>query len=172
MNEDLASNEAFTKVHFDFEHLPYLTNPRNQLKMRAVALGMIQLPPDEGYTFTHSHAQQEEVYIVIEGQGTMLIDGELIAIGRGDLVRVSPSARRALKAATEAVLFVICVGGVASGYPKNPGSRYSIDDGTPYYDDIPSWYHGRPDVVERNAKLKERMLKAQAKRQQQDKPAG
>ena len=78
-NEDLANNEAFTKVHFDFEHLPYLTNPRSQLKTHAVALGLIQLPPGEGYTFTHSHAQQEEVYIVIEGQGTMLIDGELIA---------------------------------------------------------------------------------------------
>lgn len=167
MNKDRQSHESFTKAHSDFEGLPYLTSPRRQLNLHAVGIGLIQLPPDEGYTFTHSHAEQEEVYIVIEGQGTMLIDGELVPIERGDLVRVSPQARRALKAAPETALFVICVGAIAAGYPKNPQARYTIDDGTPHYDDIPPWYQGREDIAQRNARLKARMLKSQAKRENQ-----
>lgn len=79
-------------------------------------------------------------------------------------MRVSPAAKRALKAAEDTALFAICAGGVAAGYPKQPNSRYLIDDGIPHYDDIPPWYHGNPEVMERNAQLKERMLKAQLKR--------
>ncbi|WP_371357392.1 cupin domain-containing protein [Hydrocoleum sp. CS-953] len=132
-------------------------------------MGLINLPPNEGYTFTHSHAEQEEVYIVVSGKGFILIDGELIEIQRGDLVRVSPRAKRAIKAAQETDLFVICAGGVTQGYPQNSNSRYLIDDGIPDYDDIPPWYQDNPDIIAKNYVLKERMLKAQAKRKQQKK---
>jgi hypothetical protein len=49
--------------------LPQLTNPWRQLNLQGVALGLIRLPAGDGYTFTHSHAEQEEVYIVVEGKG-------------------------------------------------------------------------------------------------------
>jgi len=164
MNQEPTCDSPFTKAHFDFDHLPYLTSPWQQLNLRGVALGLIRLPPNEGYTFTHSHAEQEEVYVVIEGKGLMLVDEELLSLERGDIVRVSPAARRALKAAEDNSLFAICAGGVAAGYPKQPNSRYLIDDGSPHYDDTPPWYKGNPEIMKRNAQLKERMLKAQAKR--------
>jgi hypothetical protein len=150
--------KGYTKCHFDFTNLPWLTSPRRQLELHSVALGIISLPPNEGYTFTHSHRQQEEVYIVVEGDGQILIDGELIELQRGDAVRVSPNSKRALKA-NIAGLLVICAGGITEGYPKNPNSRYQIDDGIPDYDDIPPWYEGRSDVISRNEQLKKRMTK-------------
>ncbi len=154
----------YTKCHFDFDSLPWLTSPRHQLELQSVALGLIKLPPDEGYTFTHRHREQEEVYLVMEGSGLILVDDELLELTKGDAVRVSPVARRALKAHGEGLL-VVCAGGVASGYPHNPNSRYMIDDGIPDYDDIPPWYEGNPEVAERNARLKERMEKTQAKKE-------
>lgn len=160
-------NQNFTKASFDFDSLPYLTNPYRKLNLQSVGIGLINLPPNEGYTFTHSHAEQEEVYIVVSGKGVILIDGELIEVQRGDLVRVSPTAKRAIKADQETDLFVICAGGVTQGYPQNSNSRYLIDDGIPDYDDIPPWYQDNPDIIAKNAVLKERMLKAQAKRKQQ-----
>ena len=78
-------------------------------------------------------------------------------------MRVSPAARRALKAHGDGLL-VVCAGGVAYGYPHDPNSRYMIDDGIPDYDDIPPWYAGNPLVAERNARLKERMEKTQARK--------
>ncbi len=153
----------YSKTHFDFDHLPWLTSPRKQLGLEAVALGLIRIPAGEGYTFTHTHREQEEVYIVIEGSGVIAVDNELIELTRGDLVRVSAAARRALKAHDHG-LFVICTGGVPMGFPKNPNSRYMIDDGIPHYDDIPAWYRGREDVAEKNKSLQERMEKARRRR--------
>ncbi|WP_088891477.1 cupin domain-containing protein [Leptolyngbya ohadii] len=165
---DASSGDSpFTKVHYDFSQLPLHVSPWRQLQLRGVALGLIHLPPGEGYTFTHSHTAQEEVYAVIEGQGLLVVDGELIPLERGDLVRVSPQARRALRAADQTALLIFCAGGVAEGYPKTANARYLIDDGIPHYEDIPPWYAGDRAVEERNAQLKARMLKSQAKRQSQ-----
>lgn len=155
----------YTKEHFDFDNLPWLTSPRKQLDLEAVALGLIRLPANEGYTFTHTHREQEEVYMVIEGSGVIAVNDELIEICRGDFIRVSPASRRALKAHGDG-LFVICAGGVPMGFPKNPDSRYMIDDGVPDYDDIPPWYRGREEIRQKNSMLKERMRKSREKRKE------
>jgi Cupin domain len=145
----------YSKYHFDFATLPWLTSPRKQLDLQGVAIGLINLPSNQGYTFTHRHRRQEEVYLVIEGNGVLFVDGELLDLTRGDAVRVAPQARRALKAG-ELGLLVCCAGGVAEGYPKNPNSRYLIDDGIADYDDIPPWYQGDEEVRRRNHELKKR----------------
>ncbi len=160
--------DIFKKVHFDFETLPALKSPRHELGLTGAALGLIRLPAGEGYTFTHSHDRQEEVYLVIEGKGEMVINGEIVSLTRGDAVRVSPSAHRALRAAGEALL-VVCAGGVPMGYPKNPGARYLIDDGIPHYDEVPPWYAGDEEVVFRNRKLKERMERSRKRREERSK---
>jgi hypothetical protein len=158
-----SMSNSYTKAHFDFATLPWLTSPRKQLDLKGVALGLIRIPPDEGYTFTHTHREQEEVYIVIEGSGVIAVNDDIVEISPGDLVRVSPESRRALKAHGQGLL-VICAGGIPMGYPRNPDSRYMIDDGVPDYDDIPEWYRGRADIIDKNQTLKERMLKARHKK--------
>jgi len=155
--------ENYTRCHFDFDTLPWLTSPRHQLELQAVALGLINLPPNEGYTFTHCHRKQEEVYMVIKGGGLLQVDDELLQLSPGDFVRVSPQASRALKADAGG-LFVICCGGVPQGYPRNPRARYLIDDGIPNYQDIPSWFKGDQKVIEKNALLHKRFLKSREKK--------
>ncbi|WP_136806006.1 cupin domain-containing protein [Desulfosediminicola flagellatus] len=159
--------DAYTIAHFDFDNLPWLTSPRNALQLQGVALGFIKIPPEDGYTFTHTHREQEEVYIVIEGSGTIAINDELLDLTPGDVIRVSPNAKRALKAGGDG-LFAICAGAVPAGFPKNPQSRYMIDDGVPDYDDIPPWHRDKREVVEKNMILKQRMLKSQLKRKKRN----
>ncbi len=159
--------EGYSKAHFDFETIPWLVSPNRLLKLQGVALGLLRFPPQAGYSFTHQHKQQEEVYIVIEGSGSILINEEVIPLERGDIVRVSPEAKRALKANQEG-MFVICAGAVAPGDPRDNNPRCLIDDGIPNYDDIPPWYRDNPEVRERNQVLKERMQRSQASPQQED----
>lgn len=166
MNEKSKPEDTFTKAHFDFDKLPCLSNPWRKLNLHSVSLGLIKLPPSEGYTFTHHHVKQEEIYIVVEGKGQILLNNELVDIERGDIVRVSPPTKRALKADSEASLFVICTGGVTEGYPQSANARYLIDDGVPDYDDIPVWYKNNPDIVSRNNQLKTRMQKSKQNREQ------
>jgi quercetin dioxygenase-like cupin family protein len=156
--------ENYTKAHFDFDEIKWLLSPRKKLGLSGVALGIISLPPGEGYSFTHSHREQEEVYVVTGGNGLILIDNETMSISRGDIIRVSPGARRALKAGDQGV-FIVCAGGTVKGYPHNPRARYLIDDGIPYYDDIPPWYEGRVDIQERNRELKKRFEKSKKRRE-------
>ncbi len=156
----------YHKAHFDWDQLPPLTSPRRQLGLTGVALGLINLPPGEGYTFTHSHREQEEVYMVLAGGGTLLVDGEAVPLAPGDMVRVDPASKRALHNGGSEPLRIICAGGVPAGYPKDPGARYLIDDGVPDYDDLPPWCAGDPEVAQRNAELKARYLRTLAKRKE------
>ena len=160
----------FNKAHFDWGALPPLTSPRRQLGLTGVALGLINLPPHEGYTFTHTHREQEEVYMVLEGAGRLLIDGEELALAAGDIIRVDPAGRRALKNDGDTPLRIICAGAVPAGYPKHPESRYLIDDGVPDYDDIPPWYAGNAEVTARNAELKQRYERSLARRKNRERP--
>jgi len=155
--------ENYTKFHYDFDTLPWLTSPRKQLDLQGVALGMINLPPNDGYTFTHSHRKQEEVYIVIKGSGKILLDDQLLELVEGDIVRVSPETKRALKADSDG-MFIICSGAIPQGYPVNSNARYLIDDGIPHYDDIPVWYRGDSKVAEKNRRLQQRMRRTGKKK--------
>jgi mannose-6-phosphate isomerase-like protein (cupin superfamily) len=157
-------SERFTKVHFDFDALPALTTPWRKLGATGVALGLIRLEPGKGYTFTHEHREQEEVYVVLAGTGTLLVDGELLPLERGDAIRVAPAARRALRAAPDATLLVLCAGAVPAGYPRDPEARYLIDDGIPHYDDVPPWCAGDAEVLKKNAELAERMRRSAERR--------
>lgn len=155
---------SYTKAHFDFEALPPLTSPRRTLGLEAVALGLIRLPAGEGTPFTHHHERQEEVYVVVAGSGELLVDGEIVPLEAGDVVRVAAPARRALRAGDRS-LFVLCCGAVPAGYPREANARYLIDDGVPHYDDVPPWCANDPDVRSRNAALKERMERARRRRE-------
>ncbi len=159
-----SESASFSVAHFDFESLPPLTSPWRRLGATAVGLGLIRLPAGQGYTFTHSHARQEELYVVVEGAGRILLDGKELPLSRGDVVRVAPTVRRALRAADDASLFVVCAGAVPVGYPENACSRYLIDDGVPHYEDVPPWYAGDPAVAARNAELRARMERSAQKR--------
>ena len=156
----------YAKAHFDWANLPPLTSPRHLLGLSGVALGLINLPPGQGYTFTHHHREQEEVYIVLAGSGQLLVDDELVPLAAGDIIRVAPAAQRALNNDGDTPLQVICAGGVPAGYPKQATSRYLIDDGVPDYDDLPPWCRDDAEVAANNRRLKERYLRSLAKRRE------
>ena len=44
----------------------------------------------------HRHQRQEEVYFVLEGTLTLVVEGEEQSVERGELVRVAPEVRRQL----------------------------------------------------------------------------
>lgn len=51
--------------------------------------------------FAHVHDDAEEVYVVIGGSGTIVLDDETVAIRRLDAVRVAPAVSRTLAAGDE-----------------------------------------------------------------------
>jgi mannose-6-phosphate isomerase-like protein (cupin superfamily) len=154
----------YTKVHYDLDDLPLWVHPlRRELELRRVAVGLIRVPRGQGYSFLHRHREQEEVYVVLGGTGLIRVEDQDIPLGAGDLVRVSPSAFRALKADEDSDLVVLCTGGVTGGYPKDPETRVLIDDGIPDFDHLPPWYEGNEKVRALNQKLKREYESRQAR---------
>jgi len=58
--------------------------------------------------FVHSHKLNEEIYIVISGKGEFKVNDEEFAIQEGSVIRVAPSAERAIKAGDENLVY-ICI---------------------------------------------------------------
>ena len=80
---DLQTRERFVKL-------------RSQLGVTSFGLNLIVLRPGQRGRI-HRHRHQEEVYLVLEGELTLIIDGEeRPALRRGEAVRVAPELRRQL----------------------------------------------------------------------------
>jgi mannose-6-phosphate isomerase-like protein (cupin superfamily) len=45
----------------------------------------------------HSHAGSEQVYVIVSGEGTMLIEGEEQTVGPGDTVFIPPGSKHAIR---------------------------------------------------------------------------
>ena len=68
---------------------------RRQLGVSSFGMNQITLAPGERSRI-HRHARQEEVYLVLEGRLTVLVEGEDNELARGELMRVAPAVRRQL----------------------------------------------------------------------------
>jgi mannose-6-phosphate isomerase-like protein (cupin superfamily) len=68
---------------------------RRELGVSSFGMNQIVLEPRQRGRI-HRHGQQEEVYVVLDGTLTLLVEGEEHVLERGELVRVGPSVRRQL----------------------------------------------------------------------------
>ncbi len=68
---------------------------RRQLGVSSFGLNQIVLQPGQRGRI-HRHQRQEEVYVVLEGRLTLLLEGEESELGHGELIRVAPNVRRQL----------------------------------------------------------------------------
>lgn len=59
----------------------------------------------------HRHRRQEEVYLVLEGTLSLLVEGEERALEVGEVARIAPGVRRQLANPGSARCAVLCVGG-------------------------------------------------------------
>jgi mannose-6-phosphate isomerase-like protein (cupin superfamily) len=83
---------------------------RRELGVRSFGLNLIVLQPGERGR-VHAHERQEEVYLVLEGTLTLVLEDGEHALGREQLARVGPSVRRQLVNAGPQRLVLLALGG-------------------------------------------------------------
>ncbi len=94
----------------------------DQIGLTGAEVSINNLPAGVGVPFVHSHKQNEEIYIVISGKGHAVIDGETIDLVQGDIVRVSPAAKRQFSAYEDSAICFACIqvkAGSLEGYTAN-----------------------------------------------------
>lgn len=67
------------------------------------------LPAGASVPFVHSHKQNEEIYIILEGRGSMTVDGESVELSANDYLRVSPAGKRQIFAAKDSGIKYVCI---------------------------------------------------------------
>lgn len=79
------------------------------LSLTGAKVSINSLPAGAGIPFVHSHKNNEEIYGVISGKGTVTIDDETIEIVAGDWLKISPAAKRQFFAASDSDITYICI---------------------------------------------------------------
>ena len=90
-----------------------LTAPRSELHdvlaLTGAEISCNTFPAGVSVPFVHSHKNNEEIYIILEGTGKLSIDGEEVDIKQGDCFRIAPRAERCISASDDSPLRFICI---------------------------------------------------------------
>ena len=81
----------------------------DKLGLTGAEISINTLPAGASVPFVHSHKNNEEIYGVITGKGTVIIDGDTVEITAGDWLKISPSAKRQFFAASDSSITYICI---------------------------------------------------------------
>lgn len=66
----------------------------HEMTNQYIGLTVNALEPGEEAGYWHTHSQVEELYVFLAGRGQMGLDGNLVEVSAGDVVRVSPEVWR------------------------------------------------------------------------------
>ncbi len=89
---------------------PYDKGVGQALGVRAFGIYQIELPPG-AETVRHNHADDgaEDVYAVLHGTGTVIVDAQDVPVGPGQFIAVTPESARHVRAGDSGlVLIAVC----------------------------------------------------------------
>ena len=66
-----------------------------------------RVPPGYRFPYGHTHATQEEVYVVVGGSGRIKVDDEIVELERWDAVRVPPGTWRGYEAGPDGLELLV-----------------------------------------------------------------
>ena len=101
---------------------------RAELGVSSFGLNQITLRPGQRGRI-HRHEHQEEVYVVLDGTLSLLLEGEETTVGRGELIRVGPEVRRQLVNRGPETVRLLAIGG-AGDHEGRDGLAYASWDAT------------------------------------------
>jgi uncharacterized cupin superfamily protein len=117
---------------------------RAALGVSSFGLNQIVLRPGQRGRI-HRHEHQEEVYLVLDGTLTLLVEGDATTLERGELIRVGPELRRQLVNRGPGTLSLLALGGAGEhegrdglAYPDWGASEPVSPRDLPLPEDLPA----------------------------------
>lgn len=103
-----------------------------------VGFSLVRFKPGVGANHFHRHKVQEEIYMMLKGTGSIILDGRRHLMPEGTIVRVAPPANRAIGNDSKRDAIFLVMGGVPP--KKFPlGGRTLFGDGIPDRAREPRW---------------------------------
>ncbi len=96
---------------------------KDLLKLTGMEMSFGYIKPDTAGAFSHKHQKNEEVYIVLSGNGTMNVDGRDYELKEGSIMRIDPEGVRKLSSKEKGLCY-ICI-----QTKRNSLEGYTMTDG-------------------------------------------
>ena len=111
MPVDIVGAMAYTLLHGDDPAIESFRGVfmkiRRALGATAFGINEVRLPPGAaGMEHDEAGTGHEEVYLVLDGDGLVTVDGETVSVTTGDYVRVDAAATRQVRAGPEGMRFL------------------------------------------------------------------
>jgi uncharacterized cupin superfamily protein len=118
---------------------------RRELGVGSFGINLITLQARERGR-VHRHEQQEEVYLVLEGELALIVEGDEHVLGRGSVARVGPAVRRQLVNRGPERVVMLALGGAGDHVGRDGRAWADWDEGgdgrspqeVPLPDDLPA----------------------------------
>lgn len=127
---DLGEQELWNKYSTDrINSLPGMTIPgkyflQDVLGLTSMEISINCLPAGAKVPFLHKHQTHEEVYMFLKGEGEFQVDGEIIKVRAGTVIKVTPSGVRSWRNNSNSDLYYLVLQATENSL-KSTGS----DDG-------------------------------------------
>jgi len=105
-----AARDGVTTARLDQPAEQRFARLRAPLGVSSFGINVLTIGPGQRNRI-HRHRRQEEVYVVLDGTLTLMVEGEPNDYVVGDVVRVAPEVRRQLVNRGPAVLRLLALGG-------------------------------------------------------------
>ena len=119
-------------VTLEFEGDERFQTLRRELGATSLGINLIRLQPRQRGRI-HRHERQEEIYVVLEGVLTLLVEGDSHEVTQGQAVRVAPEERRQLVNASPGPVVLLALGATGD-HPGRDGEAFESwddDEGRP-----------------------------------------
>jgi len=122
--------DGTTRTHLNPDAGERFLPLRRQLGVSSFGMNQIVLEPGQRGRI-HRHAGQEEVYLVLEGRLTLLLEDDPTDLDVGELIRVAPGIRRQLVNLGPRRLVLIALGGAGEHQGRDGEAFASWTDERP-----------------------------------------
>ncbi len=123
----MSADVSFTEIDRDADLIQGL---RRALDLETFGINLTVLQPGKRLR-VHTHEHQDEVYLVLEGTLTLLIEGEPHELGVDQLARVGPGTRRQLTNPSQEKVVILALGAAGQHEGRDALAWPSWDDEGP-----------------------------------------
>jgi mannose-6-phosphate isomerase-like protein (cupin superfamily) len=104
---------------------------KEQLQLTGMEISWTEVPVGKASPVVHSHKENEELYINVQGDGQVFVDGEFLDFPEGTFIRIAPAGKRAVRNTGTKPLQYLCIQA-----RENSLTQWTREDGILHQDEV------------------------------------